>query len=483
MKMKITMVTLCILLIVNVVFSGVIVQYSSGEESARTLYVGSTQAYKTVQKAIDVAQDGDTIYVSTGVYSENLLIEKSIALIGENATMTIIQGVSLDPVINISATNVTITDLQIQGKIFDKNNRSMSAISLGDSSDINISNCHLSDCEVALRIWDTTDLTISSCTITDNNAGVFPFNSSYITIVDTGITTNNFYGLSIINSSFVHISRSEISNSQGSGIMLRNAQNNLITYNLIKNNSGYGVVIYKSSKTINASSLPLNMSRDPDNITFYNATQTVVIQYPSLGNKIYQNNFIGNNIHAFDGYKNSWDNGGFGNYWDDYYGEDLNGDNIGDISYVFFGNQDYYPLMTPVEYTGASNVTLPVVRINMPVDGAALNGTITISGVSSSTTGEIQEVMVKISGDSNWTKAQGTTTWLYVWNTTSYENGQYKIFARSTDGNQYSLLSEISVTVNNSIKENGSTPGFEILVVFLSIFMIVFFFRRTYKKR
>ena len=62
---------------------------------------------------------------------------------------------------------------------------------------------------------------------------------------------------------------------------------------------------------------------------------------------IYQNNFINNATQAGDmGNNNHWDHDGQGNYWDDYNGQDANGDGIGDTPYIVPPNGvDHYPLM------------------------------------------------------------------------------------------------------------------------------------------
>jgi len=46
--------------------------------------------YKNIQDAINNANDGDAIYTHSGTYSENVEVDKSVTLIGEDKETTII---------------------------------------------------------------------------------------------------------------------------------------------------------------------------------------------------------------------------------------------------------------------------------------------------------------------------------------------------------------------------------------------------------
>lgn len=69
--------------------SGSMKGFSAGFEST-TIVVPDD--YKTVQEAIDVANPGDTIYVYNGTYYENIFINKTVSLVGEDPEITIIDG-------------------------------------------------------------------------------------------------------------------------------------------------------------------------------------------------------------------------------------------------------------------------------------------------------------------------------------------------------------------------------------------------------
>ena len=83
-----------------------------------TLYVGGSGPgnYSTIQGAINAASDGDTIFVydDSSPYNEQLLIQKSINLIGENKETTIISHNSY-LIIDIDTHNFTFQGFTVSG--------------------------------------------------------------------------------------------------------------------------------------------------------------------------------------------------------------------------------------------------------------------------------------------------------------------------------------------------------------------------------
>jgi len=67
-----------------------------------------------IQDLIDNASDGDTINIPSGTYYENIVINKSISLIGEDKEKTIIDGGNNGTVIRISINKVTVSGFTIQ---------------------------------------------------------------------------------------------------------------------------------------------------------------------------------------------------------------------------------------------------------------------------------------------------------------------------------------------------------------------------------
>jgi parallel beta-helix repeat protein len=123
-KMRITL----LICIITLFFAFLLIENISAE--GRTLYVDKNDSgkYPSINRALAVARSGDTIFVYSDTYNENLIIFKKINLIGENKTSTIINGVGRGNIVTIIASGIVIENFTIQNSqrsgiyIFSTNN-------------------------------------------------------------------------------------------------------------------------------------------------------------------------------------------------------------------------------------------------------------------------------------------------------------------------------------------------------------------------
>lgn len=80
-------------------------------------HIWGFDAFASIQDAVDFASAGATIKVASGEYSENLIIEKEVSLIGAGVGQTVIFNNSCsDAVIKIGADNVAVGNFTFDGK-------------------------------------------------------------------------------------------------------------------------------------------------------------------------------------------------------------------------------------------------------------------------------------------------------------------------------------------------------------------------------
>jgi parallel beta-helix repeat protein len=308
--------------------------------------------YPTIQDAINHATSGDTIFVHKETYYENVVINKSISLIGEDRNLTIIDGGGTGNVIHLESGDVYISGFTIQngGKglydsgIFidhasDNNNishntiaNSSNGICLSYSLRSTIFDNTVSNCKYGISLYSSNNNEIYGNNALDNKYGIALYSSNNNRIYGNNASSNMINGIYIHLSSNNQISSNIASLNGYDGISLDFSDNNVISDNMASR-SDYGIRLSSSSNNL--------ISGNTATYNYYG----IYVHSSSDNNTIYHNNF-NNTDQVWSDSLNIWNDANEGNYWSDYTGQDKNGDGIGDTPYVInVENQDNNPLM------------------------------------------------------------------------------------------------------------------------------------------
>ncbi len=176
------------------------------------LYVGGSGPgnYTKIQDAIDNASDGDTIFVYSGIYYENLIINKSITLIGENRETTIICG-SVKENFTILIDNISYVEI----KEFTIQNASGyeyggKTIYIKNSTHIKIKYNILKRAPYLIYLENTSHSESSHNIISEGYTGIFLVNSNN-NILSWNILKNVSNKIILSNSNFNRISNNNFS--------------------------------------------------------------------------------------------------------------------------------------------------------------------------------------------------------------------------------------------------------------------------------
>jgi hypothetical protein len=128
-------------------------------------------------------------------------------------------------------------------------------------------------------------------------------------------------------------------------------------------------------------------------------------------------------------------------------------------------------------FNPSSNLNL---IITYPSENTLLSGYTKIYGTASDANGKIQSVQIRIDSKS-WITANGTESWSYNLDTTTLEEGNHVISIRSFDKLGNSHREMINVTVNNIKESENETTGFEFIIAFCALILILIFKRKRKK--
>lgn len=338
---------------------------------ARTLIVSPQAKIRTLRQAIQMANDGDTILLTKGIYREGALtITKSIKLIGQGSP--VLDGEKKYEILLISGKNILVKGITFQNSGYSAMNDFASikvvnadrisligniiidayfAIHVSNSTHTTISGNRIQGSPVSeqltgngIHLWKSTSAQILNNQITGHRDGIYFEFVSQSTITANTSEKNIRYGLHFM---FSNDDRYEGNTfrGNGAGVAVMYSKRVIMIRNQFEENwgpSAYGLLLKDitdsdiSENAFLTNTVGIHMEGSSRiGIThnqFKNNGWAIKVQASCDDNRFTKNNFIGN---SFDVGTNGTMmlNEFSDNYWDKYEGYDLNKDGIGDIPF------------------------------------------------------------------------------------------------------------------------------------------------------
>jgi parallel beta-helix repeat protein len=299
-KRNITSIVLCLILILSsffiLDFKLDYVEVVKGE----TFYVNTTGdggAFTSIQDAINASSDGDTVFVYEGTYYENLVINKTINLVGENRNNTIIDSDRKGDAMQVTADWVNITRIMVTGGTASSQN----GIELNYVHNCSIVDIKASNNQVGVRIYYSNNNTIINNNLSDNNrGGVFLHTSDFNNVTGNNASSNGWNGIELYSSKGNSIVDNIVKDNFWGALVLQwKSDNNSIIGNVATNDNSYGIYIDESSGN---RIIQNQMSKMGRSIYFHHSHRNIVFENDVSGS-VYglmlssaHENYIENNI-------------------------------------------------------------------------------------------------------------------------------------------------------------------------------------------
>jgi len=202
----------------------------------------TVQPGQSLQAAIDAAAAGDVICLARGTWTENIVIDKPLTLVGRGAGRTAIEAARFfSPVVQISGQDseppgIKLIGLTISGL------GGVSGVSIGGTAETEIKDCVVSGRWYGVEVADSANLTMMACTISENTQrGVVLVDSARATISGSRISRNMGPALWLSGSAEATLLDCEISGNRGHGFWLRGSARVVLSNCSVSANGGHGL--------------------------------------------------------------------------------------------------------------------------------------------------------------------------------------------------------------------------------------------------
>ena len=191
--------------------------------------------YTLIQDAINAASDGDIIEVYSGTYTENILIDMELELIGID-TEYMNGGDSGKPIIDGNMVKDVISvftggsfPVTIMGFVIQNSGMRDSGIFVDFSADVHIAENDIKDNHHGIHVYHSCT-TIEENMVFDNEWGILTEFSDHC-IITENIMENNHIGMDLDSSNELTVNRNDFTNNSDYGLILERSPLNEISFN------------------------------------------------------------------------------------------------------------------------------------------------------------------------------------------------------------------------------------------------------------
>ena len=342
----------------------------TGRLSARVLGVGQSASEFTLQVAIATAQPGDTIQVSPGTYEGSIVVDRPLHL--EGIGKPVLRGPGRGSVLTVLADQCTI-----RGFVVEHSGKDLQAEDSGiliKSNGNVVADNELRDVLYGIYLYHSTGNTLRGNVIHgreelqagERGAGLHLWNSAE-NLIEDNVIEHARDGMYIQSSPRNTIRRNRVSHLRY-GLHFMSSDNNHFEENLFSHNVAGAAIMYSKGIEFRRNAFLHNRGFSSFGILFQDCDQCLSednlvadnatgLFAEALRNSVFRNNVIAENDVALQIYGSSsnlgfsenrflqnlsplqvigkrananWEIEGRGNFWSDYDGFDLDGDNVGD---------------------------------------------------------------------------------------------------------------------------------------------------------
>lgn len=360
--------------------------------------------FLTIQSALNASSNSDTILVASGVYTENLDVDKQVIIksINGNSDVTVIAQDSEDHVFHIISDKVTVQGFSVYGaggEIFSN----FAGIYLDG-----VANCRISEnyCGIDASRHNRLGIVLdaSSYNIISNNIccsnysdGICAFfGSSNNSITGNVCNNNDLAGIEVEDASTKNTVLNNTCSHNLYGIWVNGSSNeNIISGNICDSNDEYGIMLHARSGSCESNIVTHNTISNNQYGVFVEGSVNNILYFNNI-----ENNHTANTHHSYWAagddkwfsnysikyfYNDMIHESYLGNYYSDYisitHGNDNDDDGIGSEFYPIGSLSDLYPLWDTTD----NFVVIGDLDNDIDIDGSDLSTFAALINNSSST--------------------------------------------------------------------------------------------------